>query len=185
MVASESAELVDCDQRGCAVTGGDALAGGGKNVDQRQSADLGSGALTACRVEAEEHHIASGEAISLRNPKSKQWCKCLLVDGAAVNPLPFDILRGLADVVVAVDCSGGPDETGDIPGAWDAMFSTLTIMGQAIVDEKLKAGAPELVIRPNIGIFRLLDFFQASAILRAAEPTKAEVKRMLGALIGS
>jgi NTE family protein len=108
----------------------------------------------------------------------------VLVDGAAVNPLPFDILRGLADVIVAVDCSGGPDEAGGIPGSWEAMFATLTIMGQAIVDEKLKAGAPDLVIRPNIGIFRLLDFFQASAILRAAEPVKAEVKRMLGDLIG-
>jgi len=108
----------------------------------------------------------------------------ILVDGAAVNPLPFDTLRGVADVVVAVDCAGGPDETGGVPNPWDAMFTTLTIMGQAIIAEKLKAGGPDLVIRPNVGIFRLLDFFQASAILRAAEPAKAEVKRMLGGLIG-
>src|SRR5262245_53825543 len=108
----------------------------------------------------------------------------VLVDGAAVNPLPFDCLRGLADVVVAVDCSGGPAETGGIPNPWDAMFTTLTIMGQAIIAEKLRAGGPDLVIRPNVGIFRLLDFFQASAILRAAEPAKAEVKRLLGGLIG-
>ena len=107
----------------------------------------------------------------------------ILVDGAAVNPLPFDILRGRADVVLAVDCSGGPDETAGVPNPWEALFTTLTIMGQAIVAEKLKSGGPDLVIRPNVGIFRLLDFFQASAILRAAEPTKAEVKRMLGGLI--
>jgi NTE family protein len=44
-------------------------------------------------------------------------------------------------------------------------------------------GAPGLVLRPNIGIFRMLDFFQASAILRAAEPIKAEVKTRLGALL--
>ena len=107
----------------------------------------------------------------------------VLVDGAAVNPLPFDCLRGRADVVLAVDCSSGPDETGGIPDPWAAMFTTLSIMGQTIVAEKLKAGGPELVIRPNVGIFRLLDFFQASAILRAAEQGHAEMKAKLAQLI--
>jgi len=106
-----------------------------------------------------------------------------LVDGAAVNPLPFDCLRGLADVVVAVDCSAGPEEGGGIPDPWAAMFTALSIMGQTIVAEKLKSGGPDLVIRPNVGIFRLLDFFQASAILRAAEPAKAEVKEKLTKLL--
>jgi NTE family protein len=108
----------------------------------------------------------------------------VLVDGAAVNPLPFDCLRGQADVVLAVDCSGGPDETGGIPHPWAAMFTSLSIMGQTIVAEKLKSGGPDLVIRPHVGIFRLLDFFQASAILRAAEPAKAEVKERLTQLLG-
>jgi hypothetical protein len=38
----------------------------------------------------------------------------------------------------------------------------------------------DLMLRPNVGIFRTLDFPQASAILRAAEPVKAEVKEKLG-----
>ena len=42
-------------------------------------------------------------------------------------------------------------------------------MGQAITTEKLKHGAPDLIIRPNVGLFRTLDFFQASAILRVCE----------------
>jgi NTE family protein len=104
----------------------------------------------------------------------------VLVDGAAVNPLPFDAVRGRADVTVAIDCAGGPDETQGIPGPWDALFTTVTIMGQSIVSEKLKAGGgPELVIRPNVGAFRLLDFFSASAILRTAESAKQEVKEGL------
>jgi NTE family protein len=52
-----------------------------------------------------------------------------------------------------------------------------------MVTEKLKDGAPDLLIRPNVGIFRVLDFLRASAILRAAEPVKAEVKDRLGALL--
>ena len=121
----------------------------------------------------------------------------VLVDGAAVNPLPFDCLRGCADVVVAVDCGGGAGEAAGgadaasaanadapgVPNPWDAMFATLAIMGDAIVAEKLRSGGPDLVIRPNVGIFRLLDFFQASAILRAADPIKAEVKQRLVRLL--
>jgi hypothetical protein len=38
---------------------------------------------------------------------------------------------------------------------------------------------------PNVGSFRALDFFQASAILRAAEATKTELKEKLEALLGS
>ena len=49
---------------------------------------------------------------------------------------------------------------------------------------RLRGIVPDLVIRPNVGIFGLLDFFQASAILRAAEPVKAEVKQRVAGLIG-
>jgi hypothetical protein len=49
----------------------------------------------------------------------------------------------------------------------------------------LRAGAaPDLLIRPNVTIFRTLDFPQATAILRTAEAVKAEVKDKLGALLG-
>ena len=109
----------------------------------------------------------------------------VLIDGGATNPLPFDTLRGHADVVVAVDISGEPsEERRDIPNPWECLLTTVLVMGNAITTEKLKHGAPDLMIRPKVGIFRTLDFFQASAILRAAEPAKAEVKEKLGALLG-
>jgi len=52
-------------------------------------------------------------------------------------------------------------------------------MGRAILEEKLRQGGPDILVRPNVGTFRLLDFFRASAILRAAEPVKDDVKRQL------
>ena len=107
----------------------------------------------------------------------------ILVDGAAVDPLPFTQLAGLADVVVAVDCSGDQVVPAQVPDAWDALFATLTVMGQTIVAEKLKHRQPDLLIRPNVGIFRMLDFLQASAIIRAAETIKDEVKERLGAVL--
>jgi NTE family protein len=109
----------------------------------------------------------------------------VLVDGGATNPLPFDALRGRADVVVAVDISGGPTEgRRDVPSPWECMLATVLVMGSAITAEKLKHGAPDLMIRPNVGLFRTLDFFQASAILRAAEPAVAEIRLALQELLG-
>ncbi len=71
-----------------------------------------------------------------------------------------------------------------MPNAWESMFTALLIMGSAIVAAKHKNAAPDLVIRPNVTIFRTLDFYRASAILRAADAVKAEVKEKLAALIG-
>jgi NTE family protein len=108
----------------------------------------------------------------------------VLVDGGATNPLPFDHLRGRADIIVAVDISGEPNDTRrDIPSPWEAILNTILVMGQAITSEKLKHGAPDLIVRPNVGLFRTLDFFQASAILRVCEPAKAEIRRRLSALL--
>ncbi len=108
----------------------------------------------------------------------------VLVDGGATNPLPFDQLRGRADVIVAVDISGEPNETRhDIPSPWEAILATILVMGQAITTEKLKHGAPDLIVRPNVGLFRTLDFFQASAILRVCETAKAEIRERLTVLL--
>jgi NTE family protein len=110
----------------------------------------------------------------------------VLVDGGATNPLPFDHLRDRADVVVAVDISGEPnDARRDIPSPWEAILYTILVMGQAITSEKLKHGAPDLIVRPNVGLFRTLDFFQASAILRVCEPSKAEIRQKIAALLGA
>ena len=65
------------------------------------------------------------------------------------------------------------------------MYTTLNIMGSAIVAAKLEHGAPDLLIRPNVGIFRTLDFYHATAILRAADVVKAEVTERLGALLAA
>jgi len=88
--------------------------------------------------------------------------------------------------VVAVDISGEPSEerrehsqSVGMPGVHRAGH------GNAITTEKLKHGAPDIMVRPKVGLFRTLDFFQASAILRAAEPAKAEIRAALGALLGN
>ena len=97
----------------------------------------------------------------------------VLIDGAATNPLPFDALPRHADIIIAVDITGVPsEERRDVPNPWECLLATILVMGSAIVAEKVKQSAPDLIVRPNVGTFRAVDFFQASAILRAADPIK-------------
>jgi NTE family protein len=107
----------------------------------------------------------------------------ILVDGGALNPLPFDRLPA-ADVVLAVDSSAGPSEARELPGPWDAIFTTMHVIGHALASRKLEQARPDLILRPNVGSFRLLDFFRASVVLRSAEAAKAEVKATLPGLLG-
>jgi NTE family protein len=110
----------------------------------------------------------------------------ILVDGGATNPLPFDQLAGRADFTVAVDVFGVPaEERTDLPSAWESVFTTLLIMGSTIVAAKHKHTAPDLVIRPNVAIFRTLDFYQASAIIRSAELVRPEIREKLGDLLSA
>jgi NTE family protein len=108
----------------------------------------------------------------------------ILVDGGATNPLPFDRLRGRADVIVAVEISGPPSaDRREVPNALECLYATVLVMTHSIISEKLRHGAPDLLVQPNVGSFRALGFLQASAILRAAEPVKDEIKERLGKLL--
>ena len=106
------------------------------------------------------------------------------IDGGAVNPLPFEGLDGPDMAVIAVDVTGGPaTEVKAAPEAFEAMLGASQIMQGAIVAEKLKARAPDILVRPLVDGFRGLDFFKAKAILQAAEPAKDQLKRDLEALL--
>jgi NTE family protein len=110
----------------------------------------------------------------------------VLIDGGAINPLPFDLLRNAADIVIAVDITR-MEERHDriVPAAMDTLFMANHIMTYAIVSEKLKSSAPDILLRPKVHSFGALDFFRATPILRAAEPIKEEVKQKLGVLLDS
>jgi len=109
----------------------------------------------------------------------------VLIDGGATNPLPFDLLRGRADIIVAVDISGpAAEDKKEIPTAIESLYAAVLVMTSAIINEKLKHEAPDLLVQPNVGMFRALDFFQASAILRVAEAAKTDIKAKLEALLG-
>ena len=104
----------------------------------------------------------------------------VLIDGGAVNPLPYDLLFASADIVVAIDVTfGGRSRSRRIPSPLESMFGAAQIMQGAITAEKITRRPPDVLVRPNVEQFGLLDFFRASQILRAAESTKDELKSAL------
>jgi NTE family protein len=126
-------------------------------------------------------------AASISLPTIMRPVECdgqVLVDGGATNPLPFEHLRGKADVILAVEISGPISvDKRDVPNALECLYATVLVMTHSIISEKLRHGAPDLLLQPNVGSFRALGFLQASAILRAADPAKAELQERLAALI--
>ena len=105
-----------------------------------------------------------------------------LIDGGAVNPLPYDLLFDRADVVIAVDVTfGGRRHEARRPAPFQSMFGAAQIMQGAITAEKLKMRSPDILVRPGVEQFGVLDFLRASQILRAADSAKDELKRRLSA----
>lgn len=104
----------------------------------------------------------------------------ILIDGVAVNPLPFDLLIGQAEYVIAIDVEGGvgPDH-GRLPSGIEITIGTIQIMQEAIVNAKLEIQRPHAVLRPDVGVYAALDFFKAKQILGAGDALKDDLKRQL------
>ncbi len=106
----------------------------------------------------------------------------ILIDGGFVNPLPFDLLAGQAKIIAAIDVSGGADEQPvSMPSSMETIIGSTQIMLRSIVNEKLKSHAPDILIRPYVANFRVLDFLKAEEIWAATAPAKEEFKRALEA----
>ncbi len=110
----------------------------------------------------------------------------VLIDGGITNPLPYDLLNDRCDVTVAVDVTGGPTGNGDdMPSIIDATFGASQIMQHAIIDGKLAMGRPDILIRPPVDNYRILEFFKPEQIIRDALPIKDELRRRLEAALTS
>jgi NTE family protein len=101
-----------------------------------------------------------------------------LIDGGLTNPLPFDILKGEADVIVAIDVSGVTvlSAKRTRPTALESLFGASFLFERSIVREKLKSGQPDIYIDAGTGRYQALEFLKVREILAAAEPAKAQLR---------
>lgn len=106
-----------------------------------------------------------------------------MIDGGISNPVPFDHLEGLADVVIGVDVVGGPaGDASERPSTTDLMFGASQLMMQSIITMKLKSGRPDVFLRPDVSRFRVLDFFKADEVLDVSAGIRDELKHALDAI---
>ncbi|MBW3097095.1 patatin-like phospholipase family protein [Pseudohoeflea coraliihabitans] len=106
----------------------------------------------------------------------------IYVDGGIYNPVPFDHLAGLADIVVGIDVvglpAGGP---GEKLTTVDLMFGSSQLMMQSIIELRRKAAPPHIFLRPEVHQFRVLDFLKAREILEASKEIGEQLKRDIDA----
>ncbi len=107
----------------------------------------------------------------------------ILIDGGFVNPLPFDLLTAHSDYSIAVDVSGGVSlQKSGFPKPIETLVGAQQLALRSIINAKLKFSAPDLLIRPAVGLFQALDFRQMDEILAASAEAKEQVRIALTGL---
>lgn len=108
----------------------------------------------------------------------------ILIDGGAVNPLPFDLIMNQCDITIAIDVTAFKAQNeSEIPPTFDSVFTTYQTMQNSIIKERLKFLKPDIYIRPEIFDVRVFDFVKADLIFKQAESAKDELKKKLEVLI--
>ncbi len=114
-----------------------------------------------------------------------------LIDGGVVNPVPVSLCRALgADYVIAVSLSRRfadevlrrPDEdsTDSVQASMmEVMYTSINIMADQITRSRLAGDPPDVVIRPRLSDFRLMEFHRAA---EAIDEGYAAVERLHGEL---
>jgi len=102
----------------------------------------------------------------------------ILVDGGVMNPVPYDLIRDRCDVLIAIDVSGTrtPHSHDMVPTMFESVISTFEIMQESILENKLEVSKPDLLVKPELKNFRLLDFHRAEEILASVRRDVAQFK---------
>ncbi|TPN54066.1 MULTISPECIES: patatin-like phospholipase family protein [unclassified Mesorhizobium] len=102
----------------------------------------------------------------------------LLIDGGIYNPVPFDLIENDADIIIGVDVVGAPEEADrKHPTSVDLMFGATQLMMQSITANKLRQTQPDILVRPTVSKYRVLDFLKIDALMNETVAIKDQLKR--------
>ena len=107
------------------------------------------------------------------------------MDGGAVNPLPYDLIRDESDLLIAIDVSGAkiPTNQSRMPIMFENIISTFEIMQSSIIENKKKCYQPDITIKPDLHNIQLLEFYKYKSIVKSVESDVAGLKTQLSKLI--
>jgi NTE family protein len=111
----------------------------------------------------------------------------VLIDGGVTDPVPVDALPAPVDLVVAVDVVALPEPRDDlgIPATVETAVGAAQLLMASLADAKFQLSPPDMLFRPPVGRFHVLDFLKAREIIDACAPEKDEVKRRITRLMES
>lgn len=108
------------------------------------------------------------------------------IDGGIANPVPFDLVADPDRIIVAIDVVGAPQgDNSKIPSRMEAAFGASQLMMQSMIQLKLQIHQPDLLVRPEVNDFRVLDFLHTEAIIERTKATRAEVRYRLERLLNA
>ena len=107
-----------------------------------------------------------------------------LIDGGAVNPVPYDLILEECDVTIAIDVMGNRTASIDlVPSMQESIFNTFQIMQKSILRQKMAAHPPDIYICPEILDLRLLEFDEAEKVFAQAKSAADQLRRELERLL--
>ena len=104
----------------------------------------------------------------------------VMIDGGISNPVPYECLMDVADIVIGIDVVGAPEGDGThIPNRMESIFGSGQLMMQTAITLKLKIQPPHIFLRPAVGRTGVMDFLKAREVLAMSAGVKDELKRAL------
>lgn len=104
----------------------------------------------------------------------------VMIDGGISNPVPYECLMDIADIVIGVDVVGAPEGDGThIPNRMESIFGSGQLMMQTAITLKLRLQPPHIFLRPAVGRTGVMDFLKAREVLAMSAGVKDELKRAL------
>ncbi|MCX6747231.1 MAG: patatin-like phospholipase family protein [Candidatus Pacearchaeota archaeon] len=116
----------------------------------------------------------------------------ILVDGGVLDPIPTEVLRKKADIIIAVNVDSMKlrkpkmneeatlkKSSKKIPGILKTIFQSLTVIGAEASRVDLYNDIPDLIINVNLGDIDLFDFEKAKyAIKKGVSATQKSLKEI-------
>ena len=104
----------------------------------------------------------------------------VMIDGGISNPVPYECLMDVADIVIGIDVVGAPEGDGThIPNRMESIFGSGQLMMQTAITLKLKIQPPHIFLRPAVGRTGVMDFLKAREVLAMSAGVKEDLKREL------
>ena len=104
----------------------------------------------------------------------------VMIDGGISNPVPYECLMDVADIVIGIDVVGAPEGDGThIPNRMESIFGSGQLMMQTAITLKLKIQPPHIFLRPAVGRTGVMDFLKAREVLAMSAGVKEDLKRAL------